>query len=52
MRWIDLFSLVNQVVVITGASGGLGRELVAILADAGASLVLADTNEIKLYELS
>lgn len=52
MKWIDQFSLENQVSVITGAAGGLGRELVAILVDAGASLVLADTNEIKLQELS
>jgi len=52
MRWIEQFSLENQVAVITGASGGLGRELVAILADAGATLVLADTNEIKLKELA
>ncbi len=52
MRWIDQFSLENQVAVITGAAGGLGRELVAILADAGASLVLADTDEIKLDQLS
>jgi len=52
MRWIEQFSLENQVVLITGALGGLGRELVAILADAGASLILADTNEIKLKELA
>jgi len=52
MKWIEQFSLENQVAVVTGAAGGLGRELVAILADAGASLVLADTNEFKLDELS
>jgi 3-oxoacyl-[acyl-carrier protein] reductase len=52
MRWIDQFSLVNQVALVTGASGGLGRELAAILADAGAALVLADTNESKLKELA
>jgi len=52
MRWVDQFSLENQVAVVTGAAGGLGRELVAILADAGASLVLADTDECKLNELS
>jgi 3-oxoacyl-[acyl-carrier protein] reductase len=52
MRWIEQFSLENQVVLITGALGGLGRELVAILADAGASLVLADTDEGKLKKLA
>jgi len=49
---MNQFSLENQVVVVTGAAGGLGRELVSILADAGASLVLADTNQIMLDELS
>jgi len=52
MRWIEQFSLENQVAVVTGAAGGLGRELVAILADAGACLVLADTDEFKLDQLS
>ena len=52
MRWIEQFSLENQVAVITGAAGGLGRELAAIMADAGAYLVLADTDELKLEELS
>lgn len=52
MGWIEQFSLKNQVAVVTGAAGGLGRELVAILADAGAGVVLADTDESKLNELS
>ena len=52
MKWVKHFSLENQVAVITGAAGGLGGELASILADAGASLVLADCNEIKLDELS
>lgn len=52
MKWIDQFSLKNQVVVVMGAAGGLGCELAAILADAGASLVLADTDEFKLDQLS
>lgn len=52
MSWIDQFSLKNQVAIVTGAVGGLGRELVAILIDAGAKVVLADTDESKLNELS
>ncbi len=52
MKWIDQFSLENQVAIVTGAVGGLGRELVAILLDAGARIVLADTDENKLKELS
>lgn len=52
MGWIDQFSLKNQVAVVTGAAGGLGSELVTILADAGARVVLADIDERKLGELS
>lgn len=48
MNWIKQFSLQNEVAVVTGAAGGLGRELVKILYDAGASLVLADTNTASL----
>jgi NAD(P)-dependent dehydrogenase (short-subunit alcohol dehydrogenase family) len=52
MNWIKQFSLENEVVVVTGAAGGLGRELVKILYDAGASLVLVDTNNANLQLLS
>ena len=52
MNWIKQFSLQNEVAVITGAAGGLGRELVKILYDAGASLVLADTDTVSLKLLS
>ena len=52
MNWIKQFSLENEVAVITGAVGGLGRELVKILYDAGASLVLADTDIASLHLFS
>lgn len=52
MNWIKQFSLQNEVAVITGAVGGLGRELVKILYDAGASLVLADTDIASLQLFS
>lgn len=52
MKWIEQFSLEHQVAVVMGAAGGLGRELVKILADAGASVVLADTDELALMALS
>jgi 3-oxoacyl-[acyl-carrier protein] reductase len=52
MSWVKQFSLENEVVVITGAAGGLGRELVKILYDAGASLVLADTDLVNLQLLA
>lgn len=52
MKWISQFSLENQVAVVTGAAGGLGQELVKILLDAGANVVLADLNENKLKTFS
>ena len=41
----------QQVVVVTGASQGIGRETVLQLATRGASLVLAARNEEALGEL-
>ncbi|MCA1587684.1 MAG: SDR family NAD(P)-dependent oxidoreductase, partial [Chloroflexi bacterium] len=44
--------LAEQVVVITGASQGIGRETALQLAERGASVVLAARNEEALSELS
>ncbi len=41
----------DQVVVITGAGNGLGREMARQFAARGAKLVLADENEVALPEL-
>src|SRR5690348_11093160 len=48
MKWISLFSLENQSAIITGAAGGLGQQLAAILLDAGANVILVDVDEKKL----
>ena len=40
---MDLFSLKNQVIVITGGGGLIGKEISDALAFAGANLVLIDT---------
>lgn len=42
--------LKNKVVVITGAAGGIGRKLAALLAGRGARLVLTDIRKAKLEE--
>ncbi len=43
--------LKDKVVVITGAAGGIGRKLAALLAGHGARLVLTDIRKEKLEEL-
>jgi short-subunit dehydrogenase len=43
--------LKDKVVVITGAAGGIGRKLAALLASRGARLVLTDIRKEKLEEL-
>jgi 2-deoxy-D-gluconate 3-dehydrogenase len=45
------FRLDEQVVVITGASKGIGRGLAKIMARAGAQVVLCSRNEAELIEL-
>ena len=36
----DLFSLAGKIILVTGASRGLGRAMAAAMADAGAHVVL------------
>ncbi len=43
--------LKNKVVVITGASSGIGRELAVQMAEKGAQVVLASRNEVELNNL-
>ncbi|AEF40128.1 SDR family NAD(P)-dependent oxidoreductase [Hoyosella subflava] len=52
MNLIDRFSLEDKVVVITGASSGLGLGFARALATAGATLVLAARREEKLEALA
>ncbi len=42
----------NNVVLLTGASRGIGREMAMQLADQGASLVLAARNESDLLKVT
>ncbi len=44
--------LQDKVVIITGATGGIGRFIVKALVDAGAKVLMADINEKALKELS
>jgi len=40
-----LFDLTGKVALVTGAGGGLGAEIAAVMADAGADVVCADIDE-------
>ena len=44
--------MLNKTALVTGASGGLGREIVHALGKAGCKLILVGRNESKLKELA
>ncbi|RDJ32195.1 MAG: SDR family NAD(P)-dependent oxidoreductase [Crenarchaeota archaeon] len=46
-----IFNLQNKVIILTGSAGLLGTEYANILSDAGATLILVDTNTTKNIEL-
>lgn len=41
----DLFGLTGRVAVVTGGAAGIGRGIATVLADAGATVVLADRDQ-------
>ena len=51
MAVFDQFSMDREVVLVTGAAGGLGSELARILAAAKATVMLVDINEAGLAAL-
>jgi 3-oxoacyl-[acyl-carrier protein] reductase len=48
----DVQRLKNQVVIVTGASKGIGREIAKVFSEEGAKLVLVARDESQLKELS
>lgn len=52
MNILQLFSLKDKVVVLTGGGGLYGRQLTAALAEAGAQLVIASRNQTTLREIA
>ena len=49
-KYSTLFSLEGKVVVVTGASEGIGRDLAIGFADAGAELIICSRRKQKLEE--
>ena len=50
MNQQNIFDLTGQVALITGASKGLGREMAAALAEAGADLVIGSRTETEIQQ--
>ncbi|HWH77074.1 MAG TPA: 3-oxoacyl-[acyl-carrier-protein] reductase [Candidatus Binatus sp.] len=46
-----MFSLKDKVAIVTGASQGIGRDTALALAEAGAKVIVAARNEVKLASL-
>ena len=49
---MSLFSLANRTALVTGASSGLGRHFAHVLADAGATVILAARRMDRLEEVA
>ena len=48
----ELFELTDQNAIVTGAGGGIGRELCHALAEMGANIALVDTNRETIEKLA
>ena len=48
----DLFELTDQNAIVTGAGGGIGRELSLALAEMGADVALVDTNRNNMEKVA
>lgn len=47
---MNLFSLKNKVILITGALGGIGEAIVDLFVEYNATVILSDINQVKLKE--
>lgn len=47
--WVNRFSLIGRTALVTGASGGIGREICKVFADAGAAIVATGRDQTGLH---
>lgn len=52
MGWTDRFSIAGKVALITGASSGIGAEIAAVFADAGATVIATGQSDDRLSALA
>ena len=52
MRWQDRFSIARKTALVTGASSGIGAEIVRVFTDAGATVIATGQSQDRLAKLS
>ncbi|MEO1679313.1 MAG: glucose 1-dehydrogenase [Pseudomonadota bacterium] len=52
MGWTDRFSIAGKVALVTGASSGIGAEIAAVFAEAGATVICTGQSEARLKEVA
>jgi NAD(P)-dependent dehydrogenase (short-subunit alcohol dehydrogenase family) len=52
MGWQDRFSLAGKTALVTGASSGIGTEIAAVFAEAGAAVIASGRSEERLAEVA
>ena len=52
MSWQDRFSIAGKTALVTGASSGIGAEIVRVFSDAGATVIATGQSEERLAKLA
>ena len=52
MNWADRFSIAGKTALVTGASSGIGAEIVRVFSDAGAGVIATGQSQERLAALS
>ncbi len=52
MTWTDRFSIAGKTALVTGASSGIGAEIVAVFIEAGATVIATGQSKARLSDLA